>query len=222
MASVSDSWTTYYKSLGNANNFYPENFVTRVFLSKSPVQLLDGNYNNKRVLDLGCGYGRNIPFLLNNGLEVTGIDIADDLINRLKKQFPEQKFDKGTAENLPYSSGYFDYVLACNSLYYMKNKDGDFSTHVNESLRVLKDEGYFVFSMLGVNHSILNNSERDNSYLYCISNDFMGVRNGVYVQAFHPTIKKELFGKLKLLHHGEVLETLGETCRHIHYFVAQK
>ena len=38
-------------------------------------QILKGNFNDfKTVLDVGCGAGRNLPYFLENGFEVFGLD----------------------------------------------------------------------------------------------------------------------------------------------------
>ena len=82
----SDNWSEFYNNNFNNNNYYPENFVQRIFHSTKPVKFLDQNFENKRILDLGCGYGRNIPFLINLGFKVNGIEISPALVKNLKNQ----------------------------------------------------------------------------------------------------------------------------------------
>jgi SAM-dependent methyltransferase len=68
-----------------------------------------------RVLDVACGNGnQSIPAALT-GAEVTGVDIAPNLIeqarNRAANADLKIKFDEGDAENLPYGDAEFDVVM---------------------------------------------------------------------------------------------------------------
>jgi SAM-dependent methyltransferase len=49
-------------------------------------QLLKGRYDNaKKVLDVGCGHGRNLFYFLRNGYEVFGIDSNKQAIETVKE-----------------------------------------------------------------------------------------------------------------------------------------
>ncbi|MDU0112800.1 class I SAM-dependent methyltransferase [Psychrosphaera aquimarina] len=218
--SASTQWKEYYASLSKTNNFYPENFVTRVFLSKSPVEFLNDNYIGKTILDLGCGHGRSIPFLVNNGFAVTGLEVSEEQVNLLETRFPEQHFLMGVANNIPASDKHFDYVLACNSIYYLDQDQTTLHDNFAEVARVLKADGRFVFSLLGHQHSIFDGSVELPNHVFKIKHDFLGFRQECRVQIFnHELINNEL-AKFTILHHGELLETVAGTTRHIHYFVA--
>lgn len=68
-----------------------------------------------RVLDVACGNGnQSIPAALT-GAEITGVDIAPNLIEQARKRAASAdlkiKFDEGDAENLPYGDAEFDVVM---------------------------------------------------------------------------------------------------------------
>ena len=68
-----------------------------------------------RVLDVACGTGNlSIP-LARMGLEVTGVDIATNLLAQARVRASEEdlqaRFDEGDAEQLPYRDGSFDVVV---------------------------------------------------------------------------------------------------------------
>ena len=48
--------------------------------------------NGKKVLDIGCGGGRDIPEFLKRGLQVEGIDYSKETIKKVKETFPEVTF----------------------------------------------------------------------------------------------------------------------------------
>src|ERR1700742_1460330 len=81
-------------------------------------QLLKGTYDNcRKVLDAGCGGGRNLVYLLQNGFEVYGIDpdrASVEAVKALSKQLspgnPLDNFKIASIEALPFEDAYFDLV----------------------------------------------------------------------------------------------------------------
>ncbi len=75
-----------------------------------------------RVLDLGCGVGRHMILLANEGFEAYGSDHSKEGIDTCQ-QWLDAEGLKGTAwagepEEIPYEDGYFDAVIAFNSIYH--------------------------------------------------------------------------------------------------------
>ena len=52
-------------------------------------QLVKNNINKEqRILDAGCGRGRNLRFLLQSGFDIAGIDSDKNSIDLLKVDYP--------------------------------------------------------------------------------------------------------------------------------------
>ncbi|HEY7206230.1 MAG TPA: class I SAM-dependent methyltransferase [Methylomirabilota bacterium] len=64
-----------------------------------------------RVLDLGCGTGRNLP-LLPPGVRAVGLDPSWDAIQRARRRAPGVPLILGRAEALPFRDAAFDTVLS--------------------------------------------------------------------------------------------------------------
>lgn len=68
-----------------------------------------------RVLDVACGSGNQSIPAARTGAEVTGIDIAPNLIEQARKWAADEdvkiRFDEGDAEHLPYADSEFDVVM---------------------------------------------------------------------------------------------------------------
>lgn len=223
--SGANSWAKHYdkNSAIQARNFYPENYVTRVFLSKSPIQFLTGDYQGKSILDIGCGHGRHIPFLQQCGLNVTGLEVSEQQVEKLKQDFNSQAFVCGLASDIPCPSSSFDFILASNSIYYLTSEKEQISSHFAECARVLKQDGRLIFTMLGERHSIFKGADMKlSSNRIRIEQDFLGFRNGVDIYVYREGCEQEIMPDFEVLHHGEIVETVDDTCRHMHYFVAQK
>jgi len=104
-----------------------------------------------KILDIGCGNSPLSLFLASKGVEITAVDIREDVIEKyiniaqsigLKKAMM-----KGTltikaldARKLPYPDEYFDKIYAISSLEHFREK-GDIEC-IKEMSRVLKPAGY--------------------------------------------------------------------------------
>ena len=113
-------------------------------------QLLKGRYDNaKKVLDVGCGSGRNLYYFLRNGYQVFGIDPdprAVEEVMRLSAALapgnPRENFMVGRAENLPYGDATFDLVI-CSAVLHFARDNQHFDNMLSAMFRVLKPGGYF-------------------------------------------------------------------------------
>ena len=69
-----------------------------------------------KVLDVACGSGNLAVLAAERGAEVTGIDIAENLVNTAKRRAAksglEIKFEQGDAEAMPYEDNTFDLVMS--------------------------------------------------------------------------------------------------------------
>jgi tellurite methyltransferase len=113
-------------------------------------QLLKGTYDNcKKVLDAGCGGGRNLVYFLNNNYDVYAIDPNPEAVAAVKSlaksiapALSETNFIVSAAENLPFEDQYFDLVI-CSAVLHFADSDAHFESMLNSIWRVLKPGGYF-------------------------------------------------------------------------------
>src|SRR5271170_4781172 len=118
-------------------------------------QILRGNIApGMRVLDAGCGYGRNLVYLLREGCEVfaldgdaAGVEHVLQLSASLETGLPEENFQVGLIEKMPFADGFADVVI-CNSVLHFARDDQHFRAMVKELWRVLRPGG-MLFCRLG-------------------------------------------------------------------------
>ncbi|WP_299458016.1 class I SAM-dependent methyltransferase [uncultured Microscilla sp.] len=111
-------------------------------------QILKGRLMPKmRVLDAGCGSGRNHEYLLKTGFDVFGIDQSPEAIeylhNKISQVFPDlllTQFAVGDVAQMPYPNAHFDWVISSAVLHFAKNA-AHFEAMVAEMMRVLKPTG---------------------------------------------------------------------------------
>jgi len=99
---------------------------------------------NLKVLELGCGMGANIPFLLSLGVQYYGIDGSEIAIKRLQEKFPELKdrlLVEDFTENIPFSES-FDVVIDRSSLTH--NNTNSISNCIEIIEKKLVDNGMFI------------------------------------------------------------------------------
>jgi len=129
-------------------------------------QLLKGTYENcYKVLDAGCGDGRNLVYFLNNRYEVYGIDpnpAAVDAVKQISKKLsPDnspENFRVASAEDLPFEAEYFDLVISSAVLHFAQNI-AHFDNMLHSMWRVLKPGGFFFARMasdIGIENRVKN------------------------------------------------------------------
>lgn len=113
-------------------------------------QLLRGNIRSgARILDAGCGSGRNLVYLMRAGYEVFGIDAnpeaIDDVLQlaaRLSPQLPEANFRVEAIESMTVPDQSVDVVVSSAVLHF-SHDDDHFWAQVNAMWRALADDGLF-------------------------------------------------------------------------------
>jgi len=134
-------------------------------------QILRGNIAPPmRVLDAGCGYGRNLVHLLREGCEVyaldanaAGVEHVRRLSESLETGLPAKNFQVGSIEQMPFPSECADVVL-CSSVLHFARDEEHFKAMLAELWRVLRPGG-MLFIRLGSR----------------IGMDFEQVRPGIFV-----------------------------------------
>jgi SAM-dependent methyltransferase len=123
-------------------------------------QLLKGRFDYcTKVLDAGCGNGRNVVYFLRNGFEVYGVDQSAEAVQMIKALAaklapgnPPENFTVGNVEDIAYPDNYFDVVI-CSAVLHFAYNPRHFDQMVKAIWRVLKPGG-FLFTRLASNIGI--------------------------------------------------------------------
>ncbi len=125
-------------------------------------QILRGNIQpGMRILDAGCGPGRNLVYLLREGYEVFASDqnpeaIAQTraLVAALAPHLPAENFRVEPIEAISYPDATFDLVL-CSAVLHFARDDAHFNAMLENLWRMLKPNGLFfcrLASTIGMPH----------------------------------------------------------------------
>ena len=102
----------------------------------NPISEVKEFLKNKKgkVLDLGCGSGRN--FIEDKNLEFYGIDFSKEMV-RIARQKPYKKVLKSNAWQIKFPDNFFDYALYISVLHCIPSKKNREKSLI-ELKRVLK------------------------------------------------------------------------------------
>ena len=114
----------------------------------------------KKILDIGCGSGRNSIFLLNENCSVVALDFSTVGINIFKKKirYNKTKKLKLIVDTMPYLKkvkGKFDSVIDCFSSYCLIKTD--FKIYLGNIRKRLKKNGIYHLQILSKNSDIYKN-----------------------------------------------------------------
>ncbi|MEO5814438.1 MAG: class I SAM-dependent methyltransferase [Gemmatimonadaceae bacterium] len=111
-------------------------------------QLLRGRIGEgMRVLDAGCGGGRNLVFMLRAGMDVYGVDESQDAIAAIRRQaavlapqLSAERFTVQPVDAMSVANGSMDVVVSSAVLHFARD-EAHFTGMVNEMWRVLAPSG---------------------------------------------------------------------------------
>src|SRR5688500_15980432 len=120
-------------------------------------QILRGRFDRRRrLLDAGCGDGRNLVYFLRRGFSCYAIDRDEHAIRnvralaaRLAPELPADNFRPGSIESLPWPDCAVDAVISSAVLHFCEDA-AQFGRMVTEMWRVLAPGGLF-FARLASN-----------------------------------------------------------------------
>jgi len=96
-------------------------------------------FKGKRIIDLGCGAGRDAEEFAKTECDYVGIDLSQGMLDVAKKRVPSATFIKADFYKLPFKDDYFDGFWAAASLLHVPKKE--IISVLNEIRRITKKGG---------------------------------------------------------------------------------
>jgi SAM-dependent methyltransferase len=122
-----------------------------------------------RILDAGCGSGRNLIYLLREGYDVFGVDRDRRSVDEMRRvaatlapQLPTDHFRVEAVESMSFVDAFADFVISSAVLHFAQN-DHQFQEMLKGTWRVLKPGGLFfcrLASSIGLEEQIQQVSGR--------------------------------------------------------------
>ncbi|MEO8361657.1 MAG: class I SAM-dependent methyltransferase [Vicinamibacteria bacterium] len=173
-------------------------------------QLLRGRIPREaRILDAGCGAGRNIQYLLDAGYDVSAIDADPNAVSEvmrmageLNPMLPPTNFRREPVEAMSFADQSFDVVLSIAVLHFARH-DEQFEAMLEGIGRVLKPGGMFfcrLASNIGMETRVVQRQGRryllpDGSERYLVDEallmDWTARMNGTLIDPLKTTIVQD-------------------------------
>jgi ubiquinone/menaquinone biosynthesis C-methylase UbiE len=93
------------------------------------IQFISHLPKDAKVLDIGCGSGKDTAYLTEEGYDVTGIDYSPEMIEEAKSRVPEGKFKVMDMRTLEFDNESFDGIWCLASFFHIPKE---------KALKVLK------------------------------------------------------------------------------------
>lgn len=128
-------------------------------------QILKSRFSpDMKILDAGCGGGRNIVWLLREGFDVSAIDQNPEAIEQVKRlaksiapNLQTENFQTAPVEKIPFADSSFDWVISSAVLHFAENQV-HFDAMLAEMWRTLKPNGILftrLASSIGIEDKIV-------------------------------------------------------------------
>ncbi len=113
-------------------------------------QVLKGRFGGKpKLLDAGCGEGRNLKYFVYNSFEVYGNDVnplAIKMTRMIYKSIPTEHFIESSIEDLDFNVGSFDAII-CAAVLHFANDEAHFKIMLQKLSVLLKQDGILFIRM---------------------------------------------------------------------------
>jgi len=128
-------------------------------------QLMKGRITSgMKILDAGCGVGRNSEYFIKNNFDIFGIDLQEEAIQNAKEQiilwnadFDLERFFVANLIEIPFPDNDFDFIISSAVLHFSKDRV-HFTKLFEELVRVLKPGG-ILFIRMTTKHTLAHLSE---------------------------------------------------------------
>lgn len=163
--------------------------------------LKDGGY--KRIVDIGCGYGKHSIYLSQNDFNLTSIDINKQAIEWLKKYIDINHINninviEANINKLPFENDYFDGVICSSVIHHQGLKE--IRNSISEIYRVLKQNGRILVNFISIEDDSFGLGKEMEK------NTFVGSREGEEDIPHYYTDINELKGLFKKFREIEILK----------------
>lgn len=117
-------------------------------------QILKGRFvKDMKILDAGCGEGRNLVYFLREGYQIFGVDQNPIAIQMARIQartiwldYDIHRFQTALIEDMPFHKEAIDAIISSAVLHFARNT-GHFYKMMDEMMRILKPGGFLFLRM---------------------------------------------------------------------------
>lgn len=139
-----ENMTTIEKKKGVIADYddIAKEYAEEFFYDTSDNQYIDAflqSLDGIKVLDVGCGNGKDCKYISEKGYEVNGIDLSLGMLAIAKEKVPDGKFEIMDIANISYPDNSYDGIISNCSLFHVPSEE--LPKTLKSFSRVLKPNG---------------------------------------------------------------------------------
>jgi SAM-dependent methyltransferase len=170
MSTMPNSWTKFYTGgeMGKQIYHWPCEPLIRIIKGghlPGGADLQPG----RSAFEVGFGSGNNLVFLASLGLQLSGIEVSEAVVEKTKGTLAQAGIGAdlrvGTNTAIPFADASFDCLVSWNVIHY-ENTDDAMQKAVAEYARVLKPGASIILSTIGAQDTIMTGAQFDNPLVF--------------------------------------------------------
>ncbi|KNY25859.1 class I SAM-dependent methyltransferase [Pseudobacteroides cellulosolvens] len=151
----------------------------------------------KDILIPGIGYGRNAKIFIDNGINVTGIEISKTAIDLARQNGLNISIFHGSVIDMPFDNKIYDGIF-CYALIHLLNNN-ERGKFIKDCYNQLKPNGYMIFTTISKEAPMFGKGKQ-------LGKDYFEIMEGVRMFFYDSDSIKQEFGKYGLVEFSEIVE----------------
>ncbi|TRZ40559.1 class I SAM-dependent methyltransferase [Niallia circulans] len=143
----------------------------------------------KDILIPGIGYGRNAKVFMENGINVTGIEISKTAIELAQKNGLDINIFHGSVNDMPFENKLYDGIFS-HGLIHLLNKQ-EREKFISDCYNQLKPDGYMIFTTVSQDAPMFGKGKQ-------IDKDYFEIMEGLKMFFYDADSVKREFGEYGL------------------------
>ncbi|MEG0771999.1 class I SAM-dependent methyltransferase [Clostridium sp.] len=151
----------------------------------------------KDILIPGIGYGRNAKVFLDNGINVTGIEISKTAIELARENGIDINIYHGSAADMPFDNKVYDGIFSYGLIHLLDKTERE--KLIKECYNSLKPNGYMIFTTVSKEIPMYGRGKQ-------LGEEYFEVMEGLKMFFYDDNSVKQEFGDYGLIEVSEIYE----------------
>ncbi|WP_274307628.1 class I SAM-dependent methyltransferase [Solibacillus daqui] len=153
--------------------------------------------NVKDILIPGIGYGRNAKVFIDNGINVSGIEISNTAIELARQNGLHMNIFHGSVTDMPFENKLYDGIF-CYALIHLLNSD-EREKLIKDCYNQLKPSGYMIFTTISKDAPMFGKGKQ-------LGKDYFETMAGVKMFFYDSESIEQEFGNYGMVDYSEIVE----------------
>jgi SAM-dependent methyltransferase len=151
----------------------------------------------KDILIPGFGYGRNAKVFIENGIDVTGIEISKTAIELARDNGLTMPIFHGSVTDMPFDDKLYDGIFSYALIHLLNESERE--KFIHSCYKQLKPDGYMIFTAISKDAPMYGKGKQ-------LGNDYFEIMDGIKMFFYDSNSIRQEFGQYGLIEISEIME----------------